>query len=94
MVQPDRNGTGASLAIVDEDATNPRRRGQSAYFRRVASEESGPAQERAVLPQTSFGSAIRKHMDSEAEIEKLARMDKSEFDSVRGDMRDGFATAA
>ena len=30
-------------------------------------------------------------MDNESEIEKLARMIKSEFDSVRGEMRDGFA---
>jgi predicted nucleic acid-binding Zn-ribbon protein len=30
-------------------------------------------------------------MENETEIEKLARMIKSEFDSVRGEMRDGFA---
>jgi hypothetical protein len=29
-------------------------------------------------------------MENETEIEKLARMIKSEFDSVRGEMRDGF----
>ena len=30
-------------------------------------------------------------MDNESEIEKLARMIKSEFDSVRSEVRDGFA---
>jgi chromosome segregation ATPase len=35
--------------------------------------------------------AYNERMENETEIEKLARMIKSEFDGVRGEMREGFA---